>query len=149
MKLLCSVLTFLAMAASYLSAAEIDGTWKARFTTAQSSLPMTVSEVTFDLKVVGNKISGMAHVGSWPGDAEISQGAIEGDHFTFTAIGHLPWRRSSGGVVSGGYPKLVFSGKLTGDDMTMKLDWGNVMYAGDEEPVRGYELAARRVSTSH
>jgi hypothetical protein len=89
--------------------------------------PITVDKATFEIQQQGNKLTGMAHVGNWPGDAPITDGKIEGGQFSFTVVGDSPWR-SNAGV---GYPKLEFSGTMDGDEMTLTLKWGSIMAAGN------------------
>ena len=52
---------------------------------------------------IASKVTGMAHVAAWPGDAEISNGKMDGDRVTFTVIGKLPWTAGSGGVTTSGF----------------------------------------------
>src|SRR5689334_371979 len=111
-------------AAALLNAAanDFDGTWKAVFTGPMDERPRTVAEMVFNLKIDGSKVTGMAHMGAWPGVAEISDGRIEGDRIIFSVVGKSPWTGSNGGGYhGGGHPKLVFSGTRMGDSIDRKL----------------------------
>ena len=56
-------LGFVLFVAAFLNAAANDfsGTWKAVFTGPMGQRPKMVSEMVFNLKVDGNKVTGMAH----------------------------------------------------------------------------------------
>jgi hypothetical protein len=99
------------------------GTWKAVFVGPLGQRPKMFNEVVFDLQANGNNLTGTALMGSWPGLAPISDGVIDGDHFSFTAVGKL---RSSSG-----YPKMGFDGRIHGDEMTLIMTWS---YVGDNDP---------------
>lgn len=137
-----------ALAAMTASAAGLDGNWKAVFTCPVGERPKTVSEMIFQLNVKGDKITGTAHIGSWPGDAEISEGTVDGDHFSFTVVGHYPWSGGRGGVLmASGYPKLVFTGTLNGDDMKLHVEWGSIMITGEAPGSRAYDMKSSRLET--
>jgi len=123
-------LAFILSAAPFLYAAanDFNGTWKALFIGPEGERPKMVSEMVFNFKVHGSKVTGMAHMAAWPGEAEISDGKIDGDRITFTVIGKRPWMAGSGGVVTtSGYPKLVFAGTLKGGEVDLKLYWASVL----------------------
>jgi len=129
------------------SAAEITGKWKAVFLGPSDEWPKTVSTIVFDIEADGNNFTGMAHVGSWPGDAPISDGTIEGDRVSFTVIGNSPWRARSRQGESSGYPSLRFTGTISGREMNLRLLWGSVVIYGK---VIGsdhkYEMKAKKTS---
>src|SRR5882672_5118033 len=77
MKLFRSVVLLATLALS-ASANDISGTWKVWFVGPIDERPKMVSEMTFDLTVDGDKVTGMAHMANWPGDAPISEGKIDG-----------------------------------------------------------------------
>jgi hypothetical protein len=135
-------------AAVFLNAAANDfsGTWKAVFTGPIEERPKMVSEMVFNFKVDGSKVTGTAHMAAWPGDAEISNGKIDGDRITFTVIGKLPWTAGSGGVITSGYPKLVFDGSLDGGGMDLKLNWGSILTTGEERSGHELDMRAKRTS---
>jgi hypothetical protein len=76
------------------------------------------SDVVYDLKVDGDKVTGTALMARWPGLCPVSDGKIKGDHFSMTAIGEI-WSSS-------GYPKMDFDGTIHGDEMTLTLTWSYV-----------------------
>jgi hypothetical protein len=93
--------------------ADIDGTWKLVWT-GRSVAPREKS-VTLDLEVNGDQVTGVAHIGSWPGDAPITDGKISGDQITFTAKGS---RSSSTGI-----PARHFEVTIHGNEMTLMLSY--------------------------
>lgn len=105
----------------------IDGVWTAEFTDPPGRQPITVDKAVFEIRQEGNKLAGTAHLGSWPGDAPITDGKIEGRQFSFTVVGDSPWR-SNAGV---GYPKIEFTGTIEGEEITLTLKWGSIMAAGN------------------
>jgi hypothetical protein len=140
---------FVLSVAAFLNAAANDfsGAWKAVFTGPMGERPKMVSEMVFDFKVDGNEVTGMAHMSDWPGDAPITTGKIDGDHITFTVIGKSPWEsRSISGVVTSGYPKLVFDGTLKGDEIDLKLNWGSIMTTGEERSGDEMDMKATKVN---
>jgi hypothetical protein len=106
-------------AAQANSTNKIDGVWKAVFTGPMGERPKMVSEIVFDVTATGNSLTGIVHAASWPGDAAMSDGRIDGDRVTFTMTGHLPFQAN--GVT--GYPKLCFTGTRQGDEMKIDLRW--------------------------
>jgi len=67
----------------------------------------------FDFKTNGDEVSGLAHIGTWPGLAPIAEGKVDGDHILFTATGYLP---STTGI-----PTCLIEGVLSGNDLVIKL----------------------------
>jgi len=131
------------------SAADIAGTWKAWFVGPIGERPKMVSEMTFDLAVAGAKLTGMAHMSVWPGDAPITEGKIDGDRISFTVVGKRPWTSSGPDGKASGYPKLDFTGKLDGADLKLTLTWGSVMiYGSDKTPVHTLEMQGKKISDS-
>ncbi|HEV2444822.1 MAG TPA: hypothetical protein VGS58_02830, partial [Candidatus Sulfopaludibacter sp.] len=100
--------------------------------------PKMVSEMVFQLKVEDGRVTGMAHMSDWPGDAPVFAGWVEGDRVRFTVIGRQPWWAYSGGAVTIGYPKLEFTGTIHGNEMDLTLVWGSVKLIGQDEP--GFQL---------
>jgi hypothetical protein len=144
----CMPFALVLSAVGFLNAAATDfaGTWKAVFTGPMGERPKMVSEMVFQFKVDGTKLTGNAHMSAWPGDAEISNGKIDGDRVSFTVVGKKPWTATSGGVTTSGYPKLVFDGSLKGGEMDLKLNWGSILTTGEERS--GNELAMKAKRTS-
>jgi hypothetical protein len=135
-------------AVAFLNAAanDVTGTWKAVFTGPIGEQPKMVSEMVFNFKVEGSKLTGTAHMAAWPGDAEITDGKIDGDRIMFTVIGKKPWTAGSGGVTTSGYPKLVFDGSLKGGEIDLKLNWGSVLTTGEERSGRELDMRAKKAS---
>ncbi len=128
------------------TAADVTGTWNANFVGSWQEWPKTVSKMIFDLKADGTTLTGMAHVGSWPGDAPISDGKIEGDRISFTVIGKLPWWSSGPQGKAGGYPKLIFKGTtINGSDMKLTLTWDSIFTYGNVNNPREYEVRGHKV----
>ena len=147
MKTLCIALLYAAGMASSL-AAEVTGTWRAVFTSPVSELPLGVGEMIFDLNAVEGKLTGMAHMGSWPGDAPLRDGKIEGDHISFTVIGKNPWTSRSANGEASGLPKLIFTGTIQGEQMQLTVMWDSAMlYGATPARVRRYEMSGQKATT--
>ena len=71
------------------SPADATGTWKVVYQGDPRTGPKTVGSMILDLHIDGNKVTGMAKIGTWPGDAPIADGIVEGGRITFTATGHM------------------------------------------------------------
>jgi hypothetical protein len=128
------------------SANDISGTWKAWFVGPIGDRPKMVSEMIFDLTVDGDKVTGMAHMANWPGDAPISEGKINGDRVSFTVVGKQPWRSSGPTGESSGYPKLDFVVKLNVKEAELTVTWGNVMIYGNSPGERTLEMSGKKVN---
>jgi hypothetical protein len=140
-----STLLLLAIAFS-AAASDIQGTWKVVFTSPTDEQPKTVSEIIFNLSAAGDQLTGTAHIGNWPGDAPlIPGGKIEGDHFSFMAIGRLLWRSGGPAGEASGLPKLTFTGTIHGKDIELTLLWDNVMLYGNAPPVKQFEMKGERI----
>jgi hypothetical protein len=85
-------------------------------------------------------------MGNWPGDAPLIEGRIEGDRFSFTAIGSSPWRAKGPMGEASGLPKLTFTGVVQGKEMQLTLLWDSVMLYGN--PVNTQELEMKGKKTS-
>jgi hypothetical protein len=81
-----------------------------------------------------------------PGDAPITDGKIDGDRITYTVNGKLPWTSKYNGVTTSGYPKLVFDGSLKGDEIVLKLNWGDILTTGEKRGGHELDMKAKRVS---
>jgi hypothetical protein len=110
------------------------GTWQAKFTGPIGPRPKMFSTVDLTLKVESGHITGTALAGKWPGEAPVSDGVIDGNHVTFTAIGRL-------GSTSG-LPRMDFDGTIQGGTMTLTMTWGFVGQSG----ARKLPMEARRIS---
>mgnify|MGYP006951167437 CR=1 FL=1 len=135
---------FFAAAVLTAHAADLTGIWKAEF--REDVQFKTFSHIKLDLKAEGSRLTGMAHIGSWPGDAPISNGKIEGDRISFTVVGDSPWWSSSAaGDSRSAYPRFDFTGVVRGDKIEIKVVFGNVMIYGKEPPEHDYEMIAARM----
>lgn len=105
-----------------------------------------VREIILDLKPEpGGKLTGTMEAGSWPGKAALIDGKIEGNRFSFVAVGKLPWQRRSPEGTASGLPRLVFSGEIRGNGaMTLRLVWDSVMLYGSWDGPTEYDLTGKR-----
>jgi hypothetical protein len=94
-------------------AADFAGTWKVTYAGSPRTGPKTIGSMIFDFKSDGDKVTGLAHIGTWPGFAPIADGKMDGDHISFTATGYLP--------STTGTPTCRLEGTLSGDDLVIKL----------------------------
>ena len=127
-------------------AADITGTWKAVFLAPQEKWPKTVSKMVFDLQTDGTALSGTAHIGSWPGEAPISGGKIDGDLISFTVIGKLPWRSSGPQGAASGYPRLSFSGTISGKEMHLTLVWDSILIYGNVNSATEWQMQGQKIA---
>jgi len=65
------------------------GAWKVVFAGDPRTGPKTIGSIILDLKVEGTVVTGKVRIGSWPGEAPITDGRVENEHITFTATGNL------------------------------------------------------------
>ena len=128
------------------SAADVTGTWKATFLGDPGTWPKMVSEMTFELNADGSQVTGMAHMSNWPGDAPLSDGKIEGNRISFVVIGRSPWKSSSPRGKASGFPRLTFTGTITGKELKLHLVWDSVVIYGEVTGSREYEMAGKKVS---
>jgi len=94
----------LAMLIPSAFAQSLTGTWEASFVggTPGSAKPIRVD---FDLFVNANLLTGTAYMSSW-GMSDVSDGKLDGDHFSFTAIRSYP--------PAGGVTRVAFEGTFDG-----------------------------------
>jgi len=100
--------------------ASVIGEWKAVFVGPIGPRPKMVDAVTFSIELGSTGLTGTARASDWPGDLDVSNLKVDGDHVTFTGIGRIGW------TVNGEYhccPKLVFDGTIQGDKMTLTMVW--------------------------
>ena len=93
---------------------DVTGKWKASFQAQDGP-----REVTFTFKVTDGKVTGTA-MGP-QGEAQITEGKVDGDKISFT--------------VEGGQFKAVMVGTVSGDDLKLSGQVGE----------RSFEMAAKRV----
>ena len=97
----CSVFMVLLMS-TVVMAADISGTWTAKFETQ-----IGVQNYTYTFKVDGNKLTGK--VKSEYSDGEIAEGKIDGDDISF--VENLSFE---------GMPlQIVYKGKISGDEIKL------------------------------
>ena len=103
---IAAVLMTLMLAASAF-AADVTGKWKASLEGPDGQM-----EITFNLKLEGNKITGTA---TGPmGESPISEGTLDGEHISFT--------------VATEQFKILHKGTVSGDEMKLKVEIGdNIM----------------------
>jgi hypothetical protein len=102
----------LAVLAVVAFAADITGTWKGSIET-----PGGTFDNTFVLKADGAKLTGTLQGGP-NGDMKIEEGKIDGDKVSF--------------VVNMEFGKLSYSGAVSGDDLKLKVTFGE---GGDMPPM--------------
>ncbi|MGJ5816453.1 hypothetical protein [Paludibaculum fermentans] len=108
-----AVILMLTMALSAF-AADVAGKWKATMEGPNGSM-----QLTFDLKVDGNKITGKA-TGDM-GEMKITDGTIDGDRISF--------------AIETEQMKVVHKGTVSGDEMKLKVEVGD----------NSMEMVAKRV----
>jgi len=126
-------------------ATDITGTWKAVFTVPQGQQPKTVSEVILKLTAEGNRLTGTADVGSWPGRGPLLDGVIDGNRITFTVIGKGAWKSSGPNGSASGLPKLTFTGTVQDDVMKITLLWDSVMLYGAPSRPSEFPMKAEKI----
>ena len=94
-------------------ASDVAGLWKVRFSGPPRRAPKTVGSMILDLTVDGDQVAGTVRIGTWPGEAPIADGKIEGERITFTATGYLS---STTGI-----PTCQFVATVHGDEMTVTM----------------------------
>jgi hypothetical protein len=113
MKFAWIAILFAAAALTASPSDTIAGTWKVKFDGPSERGPKTVGSIVLDLKIDGNTVTGLARIGTWPGDAPIADGRIDGNKVTFNATGS---RGSTTGI-----PTCHFEATVDGDEMTLKM----------------------------
>ena len=89
------LLVLLASAILTASTPDFSGKWMVKYTGPRERGLKTVGSIALDMDVHGDTVTGMAHIGNWPGDAPIADGKVQGNHISFNATGHL---NSSSGI---------------------------------------------------
>ena len=122
MKLARAVL--LLSTATRLSAADLSGSWKLYSTWPDGPGAKMLGDIVLDLKVDGDKVTGVTHLASWPGDAPVANGKIDNGRITFTATGRL--------TSSTGIPTCRFEVTVNGEEMTAAMTAISNSFIGDE-----------------
>ena len=104
--------------ASVASAADLSGKWHGNLKTQDGN----DLAVDFVFKVDGEKLTGT--VANSYGEEQITEGVVKGDEISFIIM------------AGGGQFRIVYKGKLTGDDLKLKVTIGDF---GDQE------MTAKRV----
>lgn len=103
------LLSALALLAGVACAADIDGKWKADYTTPDGSARSS----TFTFKADGDKLTG--NVTGQSGEVAIQDGKVAGDSITFFVM-----RNFGGNEV-----KLSYKGKLAGGEIKFTISFGD------------------------
>jgi hypothetical protein len=103
-----------------LSAADVDGTWKAVYTTPDGSQ----RESTFHFKADGGKLTGK--IVSAMGEAEIKDGTITGETISFNVVRNF----------GGNEMVLNYKGTVAKDEIKMNVSFGG----GD----RNFDIVAKK-----
>lgn len=97
---------FLASLATAAFALDMNGKWKGIMTTPNGDL-----DVTMVFKVDGEKLTGT--VANSYGEEQITEGVVKGDDVSFIVM------------AGGGQFKIVYKGKITGEDINFKITIGD------------------------
>jgi hypothetical protein len=92
---------------------EFAGTWKVRYSGPPMTGPKTIGSMILAYTVDGDRVTGIAHIGSWPGVAPIANGKVDGGQISFTARGYLS---STTGI-----PTCRLEGTLSGGELVIRL----------------------------
>ena len=122
MRKLTVLLSLLALFTLCASAADINGKWKATFTTPNGD----TRENTFDFKADGDKLTGTVQGAQGPG-APLQDGKISGDDISFSVT-----RNFGGNEV-----KIGYKGKVSANEIKFTVSFGG----GD----RTFEMTAKRI----
>src|ERR1039458_5567047 len=134
-----SILATTLLTATSLAAAPADfaGTWKVKYAGPPMTGPKPIGSMIFAITIDGDHVSGMAHIGAWPGVAPIADAKVEGDRISFTARGYLS---STTGI-----PTCLLEGTMSSGELVIQLSqiksiWGPG--AGGAYAYRGGKLDA-------
>ncbi len=111
MRLRILALVFVPLLAA--STPDLSGKWQVKYIGPRGSGLKTVGSIGLDMHVDSDVVTGMVHIGSWPGDAPIADGKAAGNHISFNATGHL---NSSSGI-----PTCHFEIDVDGGQMAVKM----------------------------
>jgi hypothetical protein len=124
----------------------IAGDWEAVFVGPMAWRPKMFAKVTFSIKDTPDGLVGSARAGTWPGDLELSDVAVVGDRVSFAGTSKLWWRTMRDGVFTEFCcPKLLFDGKIRGDEIDLTMTWTSTdPRASEKEPP--LQMLAKRVT---
>jgi hypothetical protein len=140
-----ALLILIAAVAAGAPVADVSGAWKLDFTRPHER-PKMVTEIVLELTARGDEVTGVAHMGAWPGEAPLINGKLEGNRISFTVIGRHAWWSSGPMRNASGFPKLIFDGAVNGATMRLTLTWDNVTTHGIAPVVREYQLKGAKTS---
>jgi hypothetical protein len=141
MKFTKGFLVIVASIALGAPADEISGNWKTVMLDAgPNGLPVVAYAPSFELKVDGNQLTGIAHLTQWPGSAPISDGKVDGDRITFRLV-HLMSYSTRGGTF---YPKFRCDGTVHGGEM--KLTMFHAPFNGSQVESDRWEMKGTKIS---
>lgn len=101
------------------SAADVNGKWKSEFKTPNGQ----TRESVFEFKADGNKLVGTVSGGG--GQAEISDGQIDGDTISFAVVREI----------GGNEMKFQYKGKVGADEIQLKVQMGE----------RSFDMVAKKI----
>lgn len=107
------VATLLTATSLAVAPADFAGTWKVKYGGPPMTGPKTIGSMILAFTVDGDRVTGMAHIGSWPGVAPIANGKVAGDQISFTARGYLS---STTGI-----PTCRLEGTLSDGELVIRL----------------------------
>ena len=103
-----SAIVMLACLAAVASAADLNGKWKGDMKTPNGD----ALEINFNFQVNGEKLTGT--VANSYGEEQITEGTVKGDAISFIIL------------AGGGQFKIVYKGKVVGDDVKFNVTIGDM-----------------------
>ena len=119
------------------------GSWRAAFVGPTGSRPLTIEAVTFTVTQTAGGLAVKALAGSWPGELDVADVKLDGATLTFTGTGQSGWSTTGEGYRC--CPKLMFTGTIEGDDMTLTMTW-QTTDRPDDPKAHVYPMEAKRLS---
>jgi hypothetical protein len=99
-----------------MTAKDLEGVWKTRWVGRIGERPKMIGSMRIEFKVDANGMTGVAHMGGWPGECPITDVKLEGGRISFTATGLVP---SSSGI-----PVMRFEGEIHGSQLKLTMRFG-------------------------
>jgi hypothetical protein len=118
--------------------------WKAVFVGPKDHRPKMMSGATFSISQVagGSTVSAARTDGTgWPGELDVSDVKLAGEHVSFVGTGRTGWTVNG---VPHCCPRLVFTGTIDGDEMTLTMTWATTEHP-DGSTASVYAMVAKRV----
>jgi hypothetical protein len=138
MKLLHLVLVLFApLIATPTAQINLTGTWKATFNGPIGERPKPFGDVVFRLRMADGHVTGTAIMGSWPGEAPLTDIKLDGEQFSATAIGTKGWSSGSAAMadqprINHCCPKMIFAGTIEGSQINLTMVWTSTEAAPEE-----------------